>query len=218
MKRDRIILLARAPIPGRVKTRLSPWVDAATAAQLHVALVRDACELLLSFRDLADIELCLDGPSDVWAAYGFAQTLQIEGSLGDRMHAALSRAIHSGYRQAVLIGSDSPGLPATHIRSLLDLDTDAALGPAEDGGYYAIKCRRVHPAMFDGVRWSTSDALADTADALARCGLTVATGPRWFDIDQPSDVLSLAARPGLPRHAASWIQAHVRNSALAPIG
>jgi glycosyltransferase A (GT-A) superfamily protein (DUF2064 family) len=108
----------------------------------------------------------------------------------------------------MVIGSDSPGLPAGYIQALLESPADAALGPTEDGGYYAIQCRRVAPAMFAGVRWSTSHTCQDTTRALQACGFSVSNGPSWFDVDEPADLLALARRPDLPRHTADWLRAN----------
>ena len=208
MKPDRLILFAKAPAPGRVKTRLSPLLDAAAAAQLHTALVEDACDLLVSFAGVADLELCLDAPTNCWSEYSLTRTNQGDGDLGDRLRRAIIRTLDSGHRQVVVIGADSPGLPAAHLEALLDAKTDAALGPTADGGYYAIKCRRAEPAMFEGIRWSTAYTFDDTVRALNKCGFAVATGPAWFDVDEPSDVRALLHTRALPRHTAAWLEAH----------
>src|SRR5262245_9115660 len=162
----------------------------------------------MSLAALADIELCMDAPTDCWSEYSFTRTEQGPGDLGDRLRCAMVRTLDSGYRQVVVIGSDSPGLPAAHIESLLEADADAALGPTADGGYYAIKCRHAAPAMFDGVQWSSPHTLHDTLRALGKCGFSVATGPAWFDIDEPSDLRALLHARHLPRHTAAWIEAH----------
>ena len=126
-----------------------------------------------------------------------ARSVQATGSLGQRMYGALERGLASGRPQVMILGSDSPGLPAGHLRALLSSPADVAMGPTEDGGYYAIACRRVQPEMFDGVRWSTENALADTLAGARRCGFGVELGLRWFDIDRPEDLIRL----GDPRRA-----------------
>ena len=72
----------------------------------------------------------------------------------------------------VVLGSDSPTLPEEHLRFLLNGDADVALGPTLDGGYYGIGCRKVTPAMFAAVRWSTENALKDTVRSVTACGLS----------------------------------------------
>ncbi|MCL5745796.1 MAG: TIGR04282 family arsenosugar biosynthesis glycosyltransferase [Acidobacteria bacterium] len=208
--RSLIILFAKAPVPGRVKTRLSPVLDAAGAAGLHSALVRDMLEALAPFSATADIELSTDIETDAWRDVPVSRSTQAEGSLGDRICHALAAALQAGRPKAMILGSDSPGLPAAHIDGLLQSTADAALGPTEDGGYYAIACRRAAPAMFRGVNWSTSSTLDDTVRALRDCGLTVELGLPWFDIDQPSDLYRMQELSNIPRHTADWLRSNAR--------
>jgi glycosyltransferase A (GT-A) superfamily protein (DUF2064 family) len=117
--------------------------------------------------------------------------LEASGHLGDRIYAAVRDPLAAGRPKVVILGSDSPGLPASHIQTLLASRADIALGPAEDGGFYAIACSRTDPAMFDAVHWSTCSALEDTVQAARRCGLTLELGPAWFDVDRPEDLARL---------------------------
>jgi glycosyltransferase A (GT-A) superfamily protein (DUF2064 family) len=120
------------------------------------------------------------------------------------MRLAAEAALSAGHPQVVIAGSDSPTLPGAHIQALLGSPADVALGPAEDGGYYAIAMRRTHPDMFCGVPWSAADTLRATATACRASGLTVDLGPRWFDIDSPADLIRLLSDPSLRRHTAAW--------------
>ena len=212
-----IILFAKAPVPGRVKTRLCPFLDAASAAALHSALVRDALELLETFSFEADIELATDVETQAWRDVVVPRSLQEDGDLGDRVLHALAKALGAGRPKAVIVGSDSPGLPAGHIAALLQSDTDVALGPTEDGGFYAIACRRISPGMLHGVRWSSSNTLGDATRAVRACGLTAELGQPWFDIDEPSDLFRLRRMTDLPRHTAAWLASNeLRLSAPCP--
>jgi glycosyltransferase A (GT-A) superfamily protein (DUF2064 family) len=96
---------------------------------------------------------------------------------------ALQSAPHT-----MVVGSDAPAIPEGHLRMLLASTADVALGPTEDGGFYAIATRRTHSAMFTGVEWSSGLELRQTIRACEACGLTVELGPRWFDIDTPEDL------------------------------
>jgi hypothetical protein len=186
-----IVLFAKAPSPGRVKTRLR--LDPVRAARLHTSFVGRTLAMLESLRDVADVELSTDAPTETWREFPVARSLQVAGQLGERIYAALAGALAAGRPRALILGSDSPGLPAAHLRALLASAADAALGPVEDGGFYAIACRNTAPAMFAGVRWSTGDTLRDTVRALEKCGLTVELGPPWFDVDRPEDLARLGA-------------------------
>lgn len=195
-----LIVFAKAPVAGRVKTRLVPPLTAAQAARLHEAFVGDLLERLAGCD--GDVVLSTDIPTDAWGEFAVARKLQSEGDLGVRMYESLQDALADGYRQAVILGADAPALPRAHLDALLALDADVALGAAEDGGYWGIAARRVHPAMFSGVRWSGAAALADTEAALRACGLTAARGPVWFDVDTAADLQRLRAGE-LPRRTAS---------------
>lgn len=113
---------------------------------------------------------------------------------------ALRIALGEGRPVAAIVGSDAPTLPARYVELLLRSTADVSLGPSEDGGYYAIAARRVHPEMFRNVEWSTGATLAQTAAAVRDCGLSVETGEPWFDIDTAADLERLRGEPDLPRH------------------
>ncbi len=198
-----IILFAKAAIPGRVKTRLQPPLSPAEAAALHEAFVWDMIHRLQSFTG-AGLELHTDIPTDAWAAAGVAQQLQSEGGLQLKMLHALDQALRQGHPKAIIVGTDAPTLPLGHLQRLLASEADVALGPTDDGGFYAIACRRTHPAMFDNVEWSGPRTLEHTVGAIQRAGLTVELGSRWFDVDESADLERLAAAPDLPPWTARW--------------
>lgn len=179
-----ILLFAKAPVPGRVKTRLAAGIGPQKAADLHRLFVNTMLDRLPKF---GEVELHLDTLSDDFARPNVSVALQSSGNLGDRMLNALTPRL-----PALLLGSDSPTVPGSHIAAMMEAKADVTLAPTDDGGYWAIAARRTHPAMFAGVRWSTADALADTAAACRAAGLTVALGPSWFDVDEPKDLGRIA--------------------------
>jgi glycosyltransferase A (GT-A) superfamily protein (DUF2064 family) len=154
-----------------------------------------------------ELHIACDAPG-AWDGAGFATALQHGESLGDKILNAVGGALQEGRPAAIVVGSDSPTLPLQHIVSLLQSPADITLGPAEDGGFYAISCRRVTPDMFDGVEWSSAETLAGAVRALERCSLSVALGPPWFDVDRPQDLLRLRAAGMLPRNTRHWMEAH----------
>ncbi|MGO4885795.1 MAG: TIGR04282 family arsenosugar biosynthesis glycosyltransferase [Bryobacteraceae bacterium] len=184
-----VIVFAKAPRPGHVKTRLA--LAATAAASLHVEFVRYTLQTVCSLRDETDLELSLDVASTSWGEFSVPRTIQHEGDLGARLYAALERGLSTGHPSVVILGSDSPTLPAEHIRFLLNSEANVTLGPTLDGGYYGIACRKIRRTMLDGVRWSSGDALEDTILSVERCGLSCALGPKWFDVDTPEDLLLL---------------------------
>lgn len=200
-----VILFAKAPVPGCVKTRLQTFLSAEQACALHEAMVWDALEMLDGLSDVADVELHTDVPTESWSEFPYPREQQPSGDLGFRLHDTLRRALESGRPRAVILGSDSPGVQASQVRSLLFSDADVKLGPTEDGGFYGISARRTMPGMFEGVRWSTLSTLGDAQESLLRCGLSVEVGDSWFDIDEPQDLLKLSEVETVGRHTAAWL-------------
>ena len=118
---------------------------------------------------------------------------------------ALDEALRRGHARAIIVGTDAPTLPLAYLEQLLASEADVALGPTDDGGYYAISCRTTNPAMFDHVTWSGPLTLEQTVRAVERTGLSVELGSRWFDVDEPADLERLAASPDLPARTARWL-------------
>lgn len=192
--RTLIILFAKAPEAGKVKTRLIPRLGAEGALDLHTRLVEDTwnrCLLPLAAQQTGlDLALHTDRETTAWPQV-VPRRLQVGSDLGSRLESALSTGLSEGYAQVLVVGGDIPGLPAALLADLLDRAAEVALGPVRDGGYYAIKARRNAPRMFAGVRWSTEHACQDTMAACRACGLTVAAGQPWYDLDTPEDLDAL---------------------------
>lgn len=185
MIRPTIIVFAKAPVPGRVKTRLQ--LPPEEAVRLHDRFVRAAVGLCLRLE--ADVELHTDAATEAWVDLPVRRGLQAEGDLGAKMLAAL-RSRGEGV-PVMIVGSDAPTLPEGHLRRLLGSAADVALGPAEDGGFYAILARRTADGMFEGVEWSSGRELAQTVARVRELGLTVEVGEEWFDVDTPEDLRRL---------------------------
>ncbi|MGH8698245.1 MAG: TIGR04282 family arsenosugar biosynthesis glycosyltransferase [Burkholderiales bacterium] len=197
-----IIVFAKAPRPGAVKTRLIPALGAAGAARLHERLVERTLATAAA-AGVGPLELCGDPPSDPFlaaraAAHGATLTPQGAGDLGARMHRAFERALTSA-PAALAVGCDCPALATQHLReasAALAAGHDAVLGPAEDGGYVLIGLARGHASLFERIGWGGPDVLEDTRTRLG------ALGWRWrelgtlWDIDRPEDLERL--RSGIP--------------------
>jgi rSAM/selenodomain-associated transferase 1 len=193
-----LILYAKAPVPGRVKTRLAERWGAEKAAELHAAFARDTLEMLSRFADSADVELHTDVATDAWPDFAIPRELQAPGDLAAKLLATFTQGLSAGRPRVIVVGSDSPTLPPSYLRHLLDSSADVALGPCEDGGYYAIACGRASPGMFAGVEWSTPRTLEQTERAVQACGLTVERGQIWYDIDNPEDLSRVRAELDVP--------------------
>jgi rSAM/selenodomain-associated transferase 1 len=185
-----IAVFAKAPVPGRVKTRLAVTLGPEQAAIIYKQMVSILLQRLLRAGNRlgSDIELHTDTASDAWTEFAVTRHLQVNGDLGERMLHTLATGLAAGRERVLILGGDVPTVPEGHIEELLAADADVALGPAEDGGYWGICCRKTDAAMFAGVGWSNSSACQETAAACRRAGLSVFIGSQWFDIDEPSDL------------------------------
>jgi uncharacterized protein len=194
-----LIVVGKAPIAGLVKTRLAADIGPAATLALYrcfledVAAIADAlpeCRLAFSFWPVAAAAAfhALRPDALLFPQHG--------ADFGSRLLSAFEQATAAGYDASVLIGSDNPGLPAEYVeQAFAALErAPAVLGPAEDGGYYLIGMRAPQPALFHGgIAWSTPAVAEQTRAAAARSGLTMASAPRWYDIDTLDDLRRLHA-------------------------
>jgi glycosyltransferase A (GT-A) superfamily protein (DUF2064 family) len=192
-----IIVLAKEPIPGRVKTRLQPVFSASQAARLAAAALEDTVAAVRRCGATRRI-LAWEGDRGSWQE-GFEVIGQPPGTLNVRLAAAFAAAVSEPMDQpALLIGMDTPQVTA----QLLDSDwggADAVLGLSEDGGFWAIGLRHGHPpGLFDGVAMSTSRTGSAQLARLVNFGLSVKLLPPLRDVDRPADADLVAAQfPGL---------------------
>lgn len=189
-----ICVLAKAPEPGAVKTRLAAAIGADAAAELAGAFVQDTLRLAQSLRG-ARVVLVLAGPPALVGALppGIELWPQGEGDLGQRLERCLGRALEDSL-VALAIGTDAPSLDPEILRQgLTALESQpAVLGPAEDGGFYLLGLARCPEGLLAGLPWSSEDTGARTRERLAAQGLEVALLPPWFDVDLATDLERLA--------------------------
>jgi len=193
-----LIVFARAPEPGRVKTRLVPLLGEKGAARLHARLVEKTLETALAGGfDCVDL-YCAPRINEVFfkrnrERFGVRLRSQGGGDLGDRMYRAFRRALrHHPY--VVLIGSDCPALRPADLRAAaqaLREGADAVLAPAEDGGYPLIGLRRVSRRLFDGIPWGGPQVMARTRRRLRALRWRWQELRQLWDVDRPEDVARL---------------------------
>ena len=190
-----LIVFARAPLPGRVKTRLVPRLGEWGAARLQARLTRQTLRTALAARCAA---LELHGtprarhPFFLECRKHFRLRLQQQRGrdLGERMYRALAAALRR-YAAALLIGTDCPVLRPQELRRatrLLRGGCDVVLSPAEDGGYALIGVRRVSWRLFDGIAWGESGVYAQTAERLSALGYRWRALCKVWDVDRPADL------------------------------
>jgi hypothetical protein len=198
-----LIIFAKAPVPGQVKTRLCPPLTPDEAATLHGSFVLDTLER--SKAAVARLHLPLDrylacAPSSTLAFFKIMEERQgvhlidqAGEDLGARMAQAFDALFARGYQRVLIIGTDVPTLPLDQYRQAFALleSHDLVLGPALDGGYYLIGLTRTAPGLFKDIPWSTDHVLRLTQEKAARLGLKTALIAPWRDVDTIEDVRAL---------------------------
>lgn len=196
MSATRIIIFAKAPVAGKVKTRLIPLLGAHSAAQLaRVMLLRTILEA--DAADVGPVEICADPhPLDpdwqnLLPRAGFDLTCQGEGDLGER----LARAAALGLRRTgaiVLIGTDCPSLHRHRLQDIVERlkEADSVIYPAADGGYVALGLRKFDRSLFTRISWSTASVAQQTIFRIEDLGWSLDIGETLRDVDVPDDLLS----------------------------
>ena len=192
------MLFAKAPVAGKVKTRLIPAIGADAAALLHQQLVERALQCLVD-SDVGQVELCCASDSthpfflDCQQHFGVSLTLQREGDLGERMRAAFDHALLTS-PSALIVGADCPVITIADVRAAASALAihDATLIPADDGGYVLIGIRQTHANMFDQIDWGTASVLAAQRERFRSIGWRWSEGATRWDVDRPEDLARLA--------------------------
>ncbi len=195
----RLIVMAKAPVPGTVKTRLVPALGAQGAAALAARLLEHAVRQAVAAQ-CGSVELCIaPDAAHVLVArlareHELLVSLQGEGDLGARMQRAMERALVNVDR-VCLFGTDAPAIgPGVLREAVAALAThDAVFVPAFDGGYALVGLRRPAPQVFADVPWSAAQVMALTRERLVAAGLTWAELSAVHDIDEPADLSHLPA-------------------------
>ncbi|MFA1543633.1 TIGR04282 family arsenosugar biosynthesis glycosyltransferase [Actinomadura monticuli] len=197
-----LIVIAKEPVPGRVKTRLTPAYTPAEAAALAEAALRDTLAAAAA-APARRRTLALAGTPGPWLPAGFAVAAQRGGGLDERLAAAFDDAWAG--RPLVLIGMDTPQVtPALLARAARELGRrDAVFGPASDGGFWLLGLRRPDARLLRGVPMSRPDTGAVQLARLRGAGLDVGLLPELTDVDTPADAHAVAALAAGGRFAAT---------------
>jgi hypothetical protein len=199
MKPVRIVIFAKAALPGFAKTRLIPALGAQGAAELAQRMLAHALGRALAAR-VGPVELCVT-PSpreSIWQSYPLPAAVQLtdqgEGDLGERMARAAQRVINGG-ESVLLVGTDCPTLDAVRLRQAAASlqTTDATLATAFDGGYVLLGLNRFHATLFSNMEWSTNQVGMETLRRMKNLNWTVSQQPSLHDIDEAADLQWLPA-------------------------
>ena len=189
-----LAVMAKAPRPGKVKTRLAPPLTLDQSAAINVCFLQDTTENIaavaatgqaagvISYTPVGD-EALFDNLLPV----DFSLIPQRGDGFGERLLATAEDLLACGYGSVCLIDSDSPTVPAAAfeqaVAELARSGDRIVLGPSHDGGYYLIGLKRTHPEVFANISWSTSVVFAETIAAARAAGIEVVVLPLWYDVD-----------------------------------
>lgn len=209
----RLIQFAKAPIEGKVKTRLIPAIGSLAATELHQRMSAYVLSVLCNSH-LAPVVLSSDDPYNeklqrIASPYindsDFVVSRQQGGDLGSRMRGAFLAVFEhasslvakdlDGETLVVLVGSDCPAIDAAYLAAAFDVlnrGSDIVLGPANDGGYVLIGMSRFCPEIFSGVDWGSAEVLQQTLSRVKTAGYTVKLLNSLADIDRPEDLALLS--------------------------
>ncbi|MBI4200850.1 MAG: TIGR04282 family arsenosugar biosynthesis glycosyltransferase [Chloroflexi bacterium] len=207
-----LAIMARAPIPGQVKTRLQPHLTPEQSADLYSAFLQDTLDMAVSAR-ACDVFLAFTPPHEEALFRRLAPAsvelfAQAEGDLGQRMCRIFEQLHEEGHSPVVIVGTDIPTLQPRHLTGALERLRDHAvcLGPSRDGGYYLIGAHDIHPCLFQRVPWGTATVLQATLERAKAAGLPVALLDACSDIDTIEDLRRLGREVDLLRGApGSWV-------------
>lgn len=194
--RNALIIFAKRPAPGQVKTRLSPPLSPEEAAELYRCMLEDILEKVSALSGV-DKHIFYE-PEELAAAFfaqaapGMTSTPQQGEDLGERMANAFAEMFDAGYEQAAVIGTDIPDIPLEYVAEALDRlaseGADAVFGPSKDGGYYLLAMRKLHAELFRGIRWSSGEVLEKSLERAKEAGIGVSLLPEWHDVDTAEDM------------------------------
>jgi len=196
---EQLIVFSRYPEPGTTKTRLAKVLGDRGAAEMQKKLTEHALLQVRQFLYLNPLKVIIsyEGGSlkkiQEWLGPDFNYRKQGSGDLGQRMQGAFAAAFQQGYTRTVIIGTDCPGLQASHmVQAFASLrHKDLVLGPATDGGYYLVGLSRAEKSLFEEIPWGTDTVLTDTLKTAEQKDLSIALLEPLSDVDRPEDLIHL---------------------------
>jgi hypothetical protein len=197
-----VIIFARYPNKGKVKTRLAKEIGEESALEFYKSCAENTfaeCKklksekilLYLFYSDVKDKALITK-----WAGSEFLFIPQTGTTLGEKMQNAFEEVFSNGVKKAVIIGTDIPDIEANLIKDSCDIlnCADTVIGPAADGGYYLLGMKKAHTFLFNDIKWSTNSVFAETCNRIIINKLTFFVLPKLIDIDIKDDFIEWSAK------------------------
>jgi rSAM/selenodomain-associated transferase 1 len=195
-QRTALIVFAKVPVPGQVKTRLTNRLTPEEAAALYAAFLGDAFDQYRSLEAALRLYLAPHAgalPAGLVPPHVEVRLQKGEG-LGERMLHAFLETFAAGYEQIVIIGTDHPTLPTAFIEAAFDAlagPPAICIGPSDDGGYYLLGMNECYPELFVGMSYSHSAVFEQTMARAAGTPASLTVLPLWYDVDTPASLQRL---------------------------
>ena len=209
-----LVIMAKAPRPGAVKTRLAAGLSADAVTDLYRCLLEDTLTLARSLRDV-EVAIMCPGPDVTELALWAADKASVVAQTGDGLAAGLTSVFAhftEHERLTIAFNSDSPHLPRSVLEEAFEslASNDLVVGPTHDGGYYLVGARASHPALFTNDALGTRSALERLLSRARELRLSVSLAEPFYDIDEVDDLARLAKElrvaPGRAPRTAEWIK------------
>jgi rSAM/selenodomain-associated transferase 1 len=208
-----LVVVAKAPVPGGVKTRLLSHFSPAEAADLFRCFLQDRIKEMGQLKgiDLA-VAFTPAGAKKTFARLtgnGFELFAQKGADLGQRLSNIFIDKLATGYDAVSIVDSDTPDLPGAIVEQafkiLMSGGVDAVYGPCDDGGYYLVGMRQPHPELFEDIPWSTEAVLNVTLKRADRLGIKTKLLPGWNDLDTFEDLIDFYKRHKNQLLSEEWV-------------
>lgn len=190
MKKNALIIFVKNVIPGQVKTRLAATLGNDVAMDIYQQLLKNLKNNIQSLDAGKIIFYSEFIEDDIWDSSIFKKNIQQGNDLGERMKNAFDVSLAAGYKKAVIIGSDCPGIDENILNEAFEKLTgfDVVIGPATDGGYYLLGMKKMYSFLFQDIEWSTDKVLQQTLSVCNRNHLTYFQLPELSDVDEEKDL------------------------------
>lgn len=224
--KEALVVMAKAPREGEVKTRLFGALSPEEARRLYVAFLSDTFALMeevMAEREELSLALCYTPEGDEEAfeeveREGSLMIAQRGETLGERLANCFADLFALGFESVVVIGADSPTLPGEYLFDAFECfetGDEVVIGPTDDGGYYLVGMRKLHRRIFEDAPWGAAGVLDATIERAKEAGLDLVLLPEWYDVDRPEDFERLKRELSVNRDVAKFTRSSLKDLAKA---
>lgn len=214
--KNAVIIFAKFPEAGEVKTRLAASIGSEKAAEFYRISSEEVFAQCLNLPDDYNLYLFFNDDRNYekiskWVDKRFILEPQIGNGLGEKMKNSFMKCFTLGIEKSLIIGTDAPQITAEIIETAFNYldDYDVVLGPSLDGGYYLLGMRTFYPFLFDGIKWSSDEVLPSTLNILSREKIRYNLLPLLRDVDTIDDLYALRITKHPSEKLNNWLKANL---------